>query len=171
MFVFHSAARRWKVQRCKAAIYYQNICLLKSLTRESIHCFSTNDFSKSGWFHQVFSAYKLSPAPFQSTGSVQNTLFILSQGGEAWMLSSVQAAGTHRSALTLPISSAVFTLKSHQNSDFLLLFNFTHQHVTSSSRGLGLGTKTRRKHWRVSWKLKEKYIDEFKFEHALMRIN
>lgn len=41
-------------------------------------------------------------------------------------------------------------------SDFLLLFNLTHQHVTSSSRVLGLVTKTRRKHWRVSWKLKKK---------------
>lgn len=167
MFVFHFAARRWKVRRCKAAIYYPNICHLKSLARESAHCFSANDFSKSGWFHQVFSAYKLSPVPFQSTGSVQNTL---SQGGEAWMLSSVQATGTHRSALSLPISAS-FLLWKVIFSDFLLLFNLTHQHVTSSSRVLGLVTKTRRKHWRVSWKLKKKYIDEFKFENALMRLN
>lgn len=57
-------------------------------------------------------------------------------------------------------------------SDFLLLFNLAHQHVTSSSRVLGLGTKTRRKHWGVSWKLKKKkYIDECKFGNALMRLN
>lgn len=105
MFVFHSAAPRWRVQNAKRPLITETSALSNS-SLQSVHCFGTDDVSKNGRFH---------PVPFQPINC-----FLLLYGLRALCrtyfpsclragnFSSVRRAVTQRLALPSPFSLILY---------------------------------------------------------------